>query len=518
MNKVLIVDDEELICRSIKSMIKRLDLPLVGEVFTAFDGLAALQIFADETPCIVITDVRMPGMSGLELIKRIKSLASGVHFIVISGFDEFQYAKEAISLGVVEYLVKPVITEELRKVLEHTVEVIREREWKEGELRKQSSEYKLAALQRFLDRGLLSGQAGEEISQVLESEKWSFPYVFFCIGIIRWNSIGRDMMSKVSRWIEGWGESDRIMEKYHVFCSRNYNDDLVLLFNCRSKEIYADVKNFFSTIARELSGQTESRMTASVSTVMEGLGSLVILYEQAAKALLYRMVLGGGRLIEFLEVETRKEDSKLDVWPAAKLEEYILSMRPEKAEELIGRFFAGPEIGCRSVETIEKLFRSVVQSVEKAAEEGRIRLDGCNRRLFASFYSLEDMRCYLKDLIHRVIEALRGIQSEESCMTGAIRYIRENYNRNINMAMVANEVSMNYTYFSMKFKEYTGKNFTEYLTEVRMEEAKRLLANPANKVCEVAFRVGYESAKYFTRAFRSCFGVAPSEYQKDFLA
>jgi two-component system, response regulator YesN len=252
MYRILIVDDEEIICRGISSVLNRIKNPYVKEIFVAFSGQEAEKLIDDLRPSIVISDICMPGMSGLDLIKSAKKIAPDIRFIVLSGHDEFAYVKEACLLGIEDYLLKPASLTKLREALEKVIA-----------------------------------------------------------------SLNNDSLNK-----------------------------------------------------------------------------------------------------------------------------------PIKSDN---------------------------------------------------------------NVIH-------GQQGTDSVIKQAKAYIAENFRKDINMALVANLVSLNYSYFSTLFKEKTGLNFVEYVTKIRMEEAKKLLTDPALKIYDITTMVGYDHPKHFTRVFKSTFGISPKEFRAKFLS
>ena len=182
---------------------------------------------------------------------------------------------------------------------------------------------------------------------------------------------------------------------------------------------------------------------------------------------------------------------------------------------LIDKWFSREFLVGQTVENIKKLYFIIIKKITALMSSQEYFIMGEDERDFDDFFSLDEIKAYLKDYLYKVIQCIsQQEKSEKTVIDIAIRYLNENYMKKINMAEVSNIVSMNYSYFSKLFKTEIGMTFTEYLTMLRMEEAKKLLKDPVNKICEVSAKVGYEDAHNFSRAFKNYFGISPKKYRK----
>lgn len=220
--------------------------------------------------------------------------------------------------------------------------------------------------------------------------------------------------------------------------------------------------------------------------------------------------------MEYKELKNRGEDICLTPQQLDNFKRYIKQHRSDKVSELIDELFNATTLYNQSIKNVRKLYMNIVFSIVEVCYHKYIMQERNLFRDFDSFDCLSQLRIYLKQTVHDVIYASQRAGTDLTAIELATKYIRKNFHKNIDMAMVANMVSVSYTYFSKFFKKETGVTFSDYLKKIRMEEAKKLLADPTNRINEVCRMVGYDNPKYFTRLFRSYFGVSPSKYRKGY--
>lgn len=507
MINILIVDDQKNIRDGLQAMLRQ--FPLQPEhIYCAANGLEALQLLRRHSIQLVITDIRMPDMDGLALMAQTREESITVDYLIISGYGDFAYAQKAIELGAKGYLLKPVKREDLQTSVAHV--------WQEIMTRQELSHHmeQLSLLARETDRKelrmFMQGAAGDE-ARLDETEKQN-PEL--------WRSY-RLCLLREERWINQPGASSaHSMESiaYRVYgrqgCLRlQYRPHLILAVDAA-----ADTGALLIALKAEQIGAV-----AVMTGPQQGLKSLPGAYLEAQE--LYRSsylfpelrcVLPGH--IEGLE----------QTWQIPHEELYALfrfigtNNGGGKIAEGISTLFNKDVLQRYPIRYTERLCRAVVQLLEEyerviSPYMGEEALDIESLR---NLFDYPGIRDYIQALQHQLLR-LNQFYYEFKCsyrnsqdLNEAIRFIHENYHRPLDLAMVSNHVSLNYAYFSNLFKKNVGKGFAEYLRDVRLDKARRLLAETDYKVVEVTAMVGYESYKSFTRAFREVMGMQPTEYRQ----
>ncbi len=512
MYKVLVVDDEKVICLGIKSMIERLNNPEIAEVLTATGAAEAEAMIRTSVPEIVITDIRMPDIDGLEMIKNINSHGENIKFIVLSGYDEFQYAKEALKLGVMDYLLKPASIHELKIVLEKAVTAlngIKGHSDRNGE-----ATYRQLFIENNLSKLFLYENPDEaDVRNILSKVRHLFPYDGFYIGIVAFdNGPGAEEDTpSVTEVVP--------LEEGH-FCSGNgwsatgfynYNKEKVIVVNCSVNVRDEDIPNVIREMVMPLKSCPGRSFKIALSCKGSSVESLHSLYRQSEKALSYRIVMGDCEIIEYCRIKDKPQNLPFVERKLSEFSELLNSMRADKISDFADAVFHEGFFEKQSIDCLSNLFKGMNRLLENHIALNHLHVDAGFIKAFHTFTSLKDIRIYFKESIYNLMTAVNEENKERTVMAITMNYIRENLGKNINLAIAANRAGISYAHFSRLFKKQTGMNFSDYLMKVRMEEAKKLLDDPANKIYDISARVGYEDPKHFTRAFKLYFGVSPKD-------
>ena len=519
MYKVLVVDDEELICMGIKHKIQRLKNPEIGEIFIAFDGHEALRLVLSIHPQIIITDMSMPGMNGLDLIKKVLTHFPDVKFIVLSGYDDFLFVKPAFKMGIVDYILKPARINKLRDVLELAIQTIKGKEIQEKKQEMDTCKSHRAKIENALNRVLFKGNLPDsDLQKVFEGLEIIFPYKYFCICIFT--------LDNNSLKLEEEDELNcRIMETINWFCDSKdisvvefycYDNNHVTILNCLSEKYYKTLMECLEKVSSQLMENMCPYFLFSISGIQEGVSSLISLYRQAEEALKYRIFNVSGSIIEYGIIKSNKHDIEFYDKTFRKLEKEIRSCTNDKASDCIDEIFNRDTLKNYSIYAVQKLYTKVADIIMEVMNEANMQ---GNKFIFKDFYShktLCDLKIYLKNTIFQLIKSIKMNFSEESFLDDVKKILEGNLHRDTDMTVVANMMNINYSYFSKVFKRKTGVKFSEYLTRIRMEKAKDMLCNSAFKINEIAPITGYANPKNFTRAFKKYYGVSPKMYKTKF--
>lgn len=511
MTKLLIVDDEKNIRYGLKIMIER-EYPSLYTIFMAANGEEALALYETEGADIVITDIRMPVMDGITLLDRLTALhggSEGPALIILSGYDDFEYAKSAIRYRVRDYLLKPIRRDELFGILER---LSKERSQQESDilLREQQAERLRRELRSSRLRGLLiQGETEPEAEQQEALDSLSLP---FTVGVLSYcyNDGTRMKAAEVQALVE---RLTGPLEKTFQEILTDWEGKLVLI-GTDNKELL------------ELSRQAESRELKGLLIGISSTGHSPLhfrqCYHEACRALQYTFLFPQANYIEFEAVQEGRLNFPVPEQELRKLLNILGTGREKELKCLLAAIFQTERVKQLDLAYLEAVGRSINEGVldEVFRVHGEASIEVLKLyRAVGSMYNFRHFHEYYRSLEHLLLSVnhyimgIRTAHTEHKDMKEALTYIEANYNRPLNMAMVSNHVSLNYSYFSEAFKAYTGENFILYLKKVRIRHAKTLLAEDTGRLAGIGEAVGFENSKQFARVFKELEGISPGEYR-----
>ena len=525
---VLLVDDEE---DAVRVMMDRIDWTALGFQLAGYahNGVEALEIAEDSLPDVVLTDIKMPFMDGLTLGKKLKERDSGIKLIIFSGFDEFEYAKEAIRLEVEEYLLKPVDRHELTEVFTRVRETL-DREQDDRENIDQLQDYYMASLpvlQESFLTSLLEGRVPQaQIWQYLRNYRLQMDGPFYLTAIAHISTSGRNgEMDPVYRQMQ----VRKLLEEHFSTAYRArvliYLRDIVMLVQVAGEEEatrFTDECDNFCHMAKRFFSEP---LTVGVGSVCSCLTDIPSSYEGARQALSYRAIYGNGRAINIAETDPGKKPGNmlsLD-YTGEVLRQIRLGDRDGLALA-VDACISQVTADAATYESYRTFLLSLLAQLSALAMSSGIPLteimsdaDNVMGILFQT-ESPDEVRSWLGS----VTEKLRaGIVSRRENASGsfvakAVQYVQQHYaENNISIETVCSELAVSAAYFSTVFKKETGKTFISYLTDYRMEQAVERLLTTDEKTYVIAEKVGYADPNYFSYVFKKQFGRSPSKYRQE---
>ena len=531
MLSVVVVDDEKWMISLIKRLIDVPQVEIVGETQKSRE---ALELIRRTKPDVVITDIRMPGMNGLELVEELKKEFQDMDFIMVSGYQDFEYAYQALKLGVCEYLLKPVKQEELRQTLEKLVR----KKMPGGLAGQDGSDNGLADGDKYSRRkdfmrrivnGMVEPVSVERVEQIRTSGLFQEEGMYkqgIMVKIDNLRGTQPVTINDMNRYVVGICENMKgDLEKSAVDVEYITDKDTgyLLIFHDNDVQMRNILQKRCSIYIKEenLKYGGYLAVTAGIGSLQEDFKDVPMSFYHAQQALRSRIECGCGECFTY---NGRNQWNGQKILMEEDLDQFIQCLhgldrtgaqaewqnyfgRIEIPEGKGGYYFALAE---QALNMIEMELCSLVDFPPDFPESRKYKeaLDSCGKKEQLSMI----LSTYLGEAMDFCGEKLRS--KEGKLIRLAKDFVMENYSKPIGLNEVAGVVSLNPVYFSTVFKEQTGENFTVFLQNVRISKAKELLKNTRLTIKKVAEQVGYIDEKYFSRLFIKVTGVKPVEYRK----
>lgn len=512
MYKVLLADDEKLDLEGMRAFIPWTDLgmEIVAGVMNGFD---ACKVLDTEKIDILVTDVRMPNMTGLELARRALEMSKDIKIIFVSGYQDFSYVKQALSLNAVNYVLKPMDDQELidsllkvRDVLDHE----QERQNTYGQMVPiVKNEYMLQLLE-----GTSDDKTIEVLSQEYEMNRFLYPGLVAVIEV-------DDLSWKLND--ETRAEQDEIQQVVSI-CKEFGISHICKISKFRVAILIeqSDKDVLPLKIVNRVNEQHAFSITAGVGELCDSINEFSASYRQAVEALDLKMFYGKGKVIGHGEVRpAEKEDVKhLD----AKLEALFVAMSGYELvrihDELDDLFQVAKSL--KSKFTLRNYALYIVMKLDnylQRTNENVFQLLGMelnNYDIIMQFETINDIHVWLRRRVYEISETLQANKHKKNwkLIKQMIDYMKERTHDNITLRDLAEQFSLSPNYLGLIFKEETGKNFSEYFIQLRMEKSCELLKTTNMKIYEIADQVGYRHLPYFSKQFKEMYGMTPLEFRR----
>ncbi len=533
MYKVFLVEDEIVIRDGIKNKIhwEEEGFMIVGD---ESDGELAYPMIIREQPDILITDIKMPFMDGLELSKLLKKDMPQLKIIIISGYSDFGYAQQAIDIGISEYLLKPITSSKLMAAVKNAASVI-EKERKEKQILEQYQQLvyqKQGEKRKDFFNALVSGKMS--LSQIIEQEE----------------QLGIDMVARVFCVLLFQFKGQEDMYEYSndiVHCEMKMTQALSRYPDIKVFERGMDGWAFILTGENELSiyqltrelcnlligiCEEKAHYFGGIGRVVHRIRDLQQSYLDANSAFSLRYFESRDQFLSYNDVSNIKaqvgnrinvSELNLEKLDRNSLEEFLKRGTIHDVDEFVDSYFDG--FGSNAMRST--IFRhyiimdgySAIIKFLKTMKYPREKIDSSLKRMnsvIEHLSSFEDCSKFYKSILKEALE-IRSKNSQKR-YAGLIEQAKEYINLNFAMSdltldQVASTVNLSPNYFSSLFNQETGTTFIEYLTNIRMEKAKDYLRCSGKKITEIGFLVGYLDSHYFSYIFKKTQNCTPSEYR-----
>ncbi len=543
MLKIFLAEDEVVVRETIKRMIpwEELGFELVGE---AADGEMALPLLIRQQPDLLITDIKMPFMDGLTLARLAKKEIPGLKVVILSGYDDFNYAKQAIGIGVEDYLLKPItknaLIERLSEIRSRYEHEKTQKEYYE-KFQREMQAYEKNSSRDFFEA--LVGGSMDMMEVYKRAEKLGLDIVAEAYNVLIFTmNCDEDFSGQRDEYSSWEAESLELLENFFAGHSsamlfRSNIFSYGVLLKGQRETIEENTRACVDEIRKILSRQDgRKEWFLAVGQSVERLSQIQKSYHTASRAFSQRY-LYDENILYYDEMETMEhpggqaetEDNaylqKVDVnaLNPAILQKFLSNGLQEETENFVKDYFYA--IGQEPMESL--VFRNYVILNVRFSVISFIKGLGCDTNemesadteevLAESGKNMESAIAYAKKMISQAIE-IRDQNSgnkNRSILKTAVDFIDSHYmDEEISLNTVANVANVSSNHFSALFSQNMGQTFIEYLTSLRMNKAKELLRCTGMRSSEIAGEIGYKDAHYFSYLFKKTQGMTPSDYRK----
>lgn len=522
MYRIIIADDEGIVRDSLKFIIEK-NFGDECQIAIARNGRQAIELAENFQPDIVLLDIQMPGLNGLKALEEICGQNPKVKALILSAYDNFDYAKEALRLGAVDYLMKPinkkVIVERLTGIM-RSIDQDRQKRRDDLQVRE-----KMEAVIPMIENGLILSliiqneyeDSGKQYQSLLDLEE-----DHGIIMVLEWGERGEDgsMGNPVGSGVRAHRYYSRMSELvkqyFHACVSEIMSNKIVCLVP---------------------SGEAELEYTDRIRMIEKARNLIAAL--QNAVGIDFKIGIGSVRPWEemFESYQEALNALRHGKWKVSHIDDLIVRDVREKQQEAMEQVVLravqrGMEHDVRQEAMIFADW--VLKNKSCSLEEARLRLmellllarrtiqsQGSEfperRETAAGLLAAGDGEALRRSFVTAMVELAQAVvirdKKSGDIIARAKKYIRQNFQKSLALEQVAQVAGISPYYFSKVFKEETGMNFSEYLTELRMERAKELLSNPQYSIKQACVEVGYADPNYFSRIFKKCTGITPTEFR-----
>lgn len=524
---VLLVDDEEDVIQVIMKKIswEELGFSVIGY---ANNGVKAFEMVEEFQPDVVMTDIRMPYMDGMELCKMIREEFPATKILLFTGFDEFEYAREAVHLEIEEYVLKPLNSAELTGVFEKLKTKLDQEisEKRNVEVLQKYYLESLPLLQTNFYVTLIEGRIQKkDLAKFLEDYQISFSGPLFCCAVIHTSSSRvPEHMNPLLAATSVAKQAEEYLGKKWEAKSFSYLGNTVLLVQLKNRSENSELTDDCDRFCRYTKRMIGAVVTVGIGQVCENILELAQSYSSAREAVSYRAIYGSGRAVNIREIAPREKNSgEENDMELLKLFRLIRVGTEQEISEAGQKYLKRIFSAAGSLEQHHVTVMELVSSMYKFSNRNDIEVEGFSgdmRNLYSRLLEMdpEGLRKWFTGLCLAFHEKLFRVrkQSTQSIVARGEEYVRNHYmEEELSLDIICQALGVSNSYFSTIFKKETGKSFIGYLTDYRMDQALRLLIETNEKSYMIAKKTGYADPNYFSYVFKRRFGVSPSKYRTE---
>lgn len=520
---ILIVDDDMLCVEGIKYSVQWEKLGIY-QVFAAYSMEQAQKVFREQSIQIILCDVEMPRGSGLDLLKWVQREGYHPVSILLTSYATFQYAKEAISLGCMDYLTKPAGTEELLRVFRQAIQKVREDNeqklnkelagyWNENEKKRVHRFWREVLEEKITpDSNVIREQALRE-HLVFNEENRYLPILFQihrAENEVSWTDCGEELQKKLQRLV--FQEWDEVVQAYNA-------DTLLVIVGCAGD--FENCREEFRERSREYAAKCRKQPGVSISCYLGRFlesGDLAAQYQALLQA-------AGDNVTEKAGVYLIEDQRQETVYQRPPIEKWTGYFEKGMYEEMIQRLEQYLDTAVRegkmNRKILEQLYQDFLQAFYGAVDQKCVQAhllfqDPESVNLYKkAARSVRDFKRWAVHMIQKAASYVKMAENANSVVHRVERYIEENLGEELNRTQLAEMVFLSPDYLTKVFRQEKGISLSEYITTRRMEEAERLLMKTDLPIGDIAYQVGYGNAAYFTKVFREKHQMTPAKFRSN---
>ncbi len=508
MLRVMIVDDEPQILDGLESILPWEEYGLELQARKT-NGFAALEAIKTNPVDILITDVKMPEMSGLELIQCVSLLPAPPKTVIISAFDDFAYVKKAIVLGVENYLLKPINRNELSETLLKLIDDI-EKEKLDSFVKLDHDVFRENILNRWIAGSIQMHELQDRAEMVhINTLASQYQVVLFkplSTDKVSHNAIPRIINESLLTFLSG-----------EIFSDTNGN--YVLLLNgqdlsAMKPKIRCGLQSFFSTVMKEVT----TTFFVTIGKCVDGAEAVQDAFRTAEALLSYRLLKPDNTIVFYDDVQKNDMPEFLDY---QELEKLMLS-GIEKIEDYLMAYLA--RLSAASALQLPKAKYALLHVIFQLLQLLKRRFPALNSDLTMSerfaeldtIQSFDELQQWIIALLRELQDSIQVQNNRNPLLHTILSYMHQNYMEELSLKDLSVKYNINASYLGQLFKSETGELFSAYINRIRLEQAEKMLTSTSMKIGDIALAVGYKNISYFNHYFKLQFGKTPNHYRQPF--
>jgi len=517
MYKAVIVDDEKFVRQNIISIVDDVELNL-EIVAQASNGRDALELIQQYNPNIVITDIKMPLINGIELIKLVKKKCPKTYFIILSGYDDFEYMKEAIKLGVEDYIRKPVQEDELKETLANIIAKLHndERECIEEFILSKQNDNASLLLNQLVHSNIINPQIQSQFTY----EQFS---IFILNNVMNYTKASeKEVVDHIELKLQQLISDNNLGSiKSFIFMDTYYKDAVIIIINgaglnnCVIKQMVLCILDYLNITS------SLDYACKALSPIFNNSGKIHEFYLETLMLLKNNILIGSSPIIDSSSFKMTDKEFLLFIYKSIdNITQAINDKFFSKTTTLIKDIFSDEKKIYFSVDLLESVIMQIGTVLKRLIIVYEINLsidirDTLDALFFTDFIlrfkNLSELKNYIIKVATNIFVVFPNID-DGNVIDKVLFYINTHYNSDLTLPNVAKEFFVNPSYLSSSFKSKIGINFSTYIENLRISNAEELIKLNITEICEVAYKVGYNDPNYFSKIFKKKTGFSPSNY------
>ncbi|WP_195573752.1 response regulator transcription factor [Paenibacillus sp. 1001270B_150601_E10] len=514
MYNVFLVDDEPFIIEGLEAILEWNDygLEIVG---SANNGEEAWQYLKDHPCDIVVTDITMPKMTGLQLIEKLKDTHSHMRYIILSGYNEFSYVREGIKLGVENYLLKPINLDEFKTTLETTVQKL-----DQTRARQQAELHNRDILRdNILYRWIRDQIHTEELLQRTELLDIDLNHPYYMVCLIRLETLDKrnqvqqrhDQLDKLD-----WTWLNKEFEE--AYCVREWDGEIALVFGLTKEADKQAVLERLDTWKRKMEERISAYLQITIGSIQSGYLNASASYSHAKQVQPYHLVSMEEPWIDYEEINkyhsSRPSAVRLEIEPYLKLlvdrdKAGVAERLSEDLERLRETDGAEPQDIRNFIVELLIRWSELVKDEEIHLEEETNWFDAIYK-----VHSIETLKEHVISIASGIIDHYDEPEQRSPVIKQVLTHIEQNYREEMSLKTLAQVFHMSPVYLGQLFQKEVQSTFSDYLNKTRIRAAKQLLIETPYRMTEISEQVGYWDKSYFYKQFKKYVGISPKEYRE----